>query len=260
MKPILWCIGCAVAATLSACGAARPPAIPAAAPSASAATHARPARIAQLTSTAPVGRSGQAAEDRLAEFVLCLDSVCPQTTPKTLAVDRPLPAAAPPSPPAEAAAIPQAAIHTTAEADAATIASTAPAFLAARIEPGVGRAADLAVTVHFQFGDADLTPTARTLLDEVAVQVDTAGQLRRLRIVGRTDSVGSKVVNDALARARADAARVHLRKRLQRWPDAINVEATGACCYAASNATVQGRRANRRVEVTFSSAELETPL
>lgn len=113
------------------------------------------------------------------------------------------------------------------------------------------------MTVLFPFGEAVLTPLAKAVLDAAAVR---AGDARRLRIVGRTDSVGAQMVNHALARERARAVRDHLRRRLANWPATVDIESEGACCFAASNATAQGRQANRRVEVTFFATEPEDPL
>jgi outer membrane protein OmpA-like peptidoglycan-associated protein len=77
--------------------------------------------------------------------------------------------------------------------------------------------------------------------------------VRRVLIEGRTDSVGSAAVNHALAQARAEAVRQHLAVRhphLLATAD-VRLQSQGACCYAASNDSVSGRAANRRVEVTF---------
>ncbi|WP_157158243.1 OmpA family protein [Delftia sp. Cs1-4] len=148
------------------------------------------------------------------------------------------------------------------EAASATLpAAAAPAVFSAADAPPLAahplQAGDIAVTVHFRFGESRLTPAARTLLDEAARQASDAGPFHRLRIVGRTDSLGPQAFNDALAIARARAVRDHLRTRLARWPAAVDVEAAGACCYAARNDTADGRLANRRVEVGLSASDPE---
>ena len=48
-----------------------------------------------------------------------------------------------------------------------------------------------------------------------------------------------------------DAVRDHLRSRHPPLAPAVTLEAQGACCFAASNETPQGRALNRRVEIVF---------
>ncbi len=102
--------------------------------------------------------------------------------------------------------------------------------------------------VHFAFGNATLSPTARALIDEAAEAAPTS---RRVAISGRTDSAGPPQFNQTLALARAEAVREHLRARHPSLAPALTVLAEGACCYAASNDTASGRAMNRRVEVVF---------
>jgi outer membrane protein OmpA-like peptidoglycan-associated protein len=104
------------------------------------------------------------------------------------------------------------------------------------------------VIVHFGFGDASLTATARAQIDEVARSLPSAS---RIAISGRTDSVGSPQSNQTLAVARANAVRDHLRTRYPHLASAVTLEAQGVCCFAASNDTPQGRALNRRVEIVF---------
>ncbi len=226
MKHALWLACCAGVVLLTACAALWPAPEPSGASNAAAPPVREAARLAQL------------GHGRSAAFALCEGGVCPQVTPKTLATT---PNA---TPPGSAAASASAAGGPDAPRPDATVARPAP-------QPRPA-ADDFSVTVYFPFGEAVLTPSARAVLDAAAIR---AGDVRRLRIVGRTDSVGAQAVNDALARERARAVREHLRTRLPNWPDTVDVESAGACCFAASNFTAQGRQANRRVEVTFSAAE-----
>jgi outer membrane protein OmpA-like peptidoglycan-associated protein len=104
------------------------------------------------------------------------------------------------------------------------------------------------VVVHFAFGDASLSPAARALIDEV---VEPLASARRVAISGRTDSIGTRRSNQWLATARASAVRDHLRLRHPHLAAAVTLEAQGACCFAASNETPEGRALNRRVEIVF---------
>lgn len=203
------------------------------------------ARSANVTT----GQIAQIEFGRQAGFARCLPPACPAVTPKTLALDVP-PALSKRRP------IDTAASLTEGEA-------LAPAAAALRPEPPVvtakaaqpDEASTRQVVVHFAFGDATLTPTARALIDEVAKPLTSA---RRIAISGRTDSLGPQQSNQLLATARANSVRDHLRARYPHLAPAVTLEAQGACCYAASNETPQGRALNRRVEVTFER-DAESP-
>ncbi len=154
---------------------------------------------------------------RHAGFATCLPPACPAVTPKTL-------------------------LHAEPGRDVPPVPAT-------RVTPRSDAAsASRQVVVHFAFGNAMLSPTARGLIDEAA---EAAPAARRVAISGRTDSVGPPQVNQALALARAEAVREHLRARHPRLAPALTVQAEGACCYAAPNDTASGRALNRRVEVVF---------
>lgn len=178
---------------------------------------------------------------RQADFAHCVPPACPSVTPKTLALEpRPGPAVA---------------LSITAAGSLAAGESFPSATAGApRTAPEVVNAAlpdeplSRQVVVHFPFGDAALSPAARSLIDEVAGPLATA---RRIAISGRTDSVGPQHSNQWLATARANAVRDHLRSRYPHLAPVMTLEAQGACCFAASNETPQGRAMNRRVEVVF---------
>ncbi|MBE0454951.1 OmpA family protein [Roseovarius autotrophicus] len=73
----------------------------------------------------------------------------------------------------------------------------------------------------------------------------------RIALVGHTDSVGGLEPNIALSQARAEAVRARLIQ--DHGTDAARIEARGVGYLApiASNATPEGREANRRVEVVL---------
>ena len=105
------------------------------------------------------------------------------------------------------------------------------------------------VTITFASGAAVLTPAARKTLDAMAPEVRNA---EVIEIRGRTDEVGSALLNDVLARNRALAVRDYLHEKSLPAHTIIRVNSKGACCYVAANDTEQGRAANRRVEVEFT--------
>lgn len=206
------------------------------------ATYAAPA-LARL----PTGRIAQVEFGRHAAFAQCVAPACLDVTPKTLAIETsPAPATSPPINPVLSLAAGEAIVASglppspPAAPDVASNSAPNSAPTAAR--------STRQVIVHFGFGDASLSANARTLIDQVAGQLPSA---RRIAISGRTDSVGSQQSNQALAVARANAVRDHLRTRYPHLAPAVTLEATGACCFAASNETPQGRALNRRVEVAI---------
>ncbi|MEN9808827.1 MAG: hypothetical protein RLZZ488_394 [Pseudomonadota bacterium] len=104
--------------------------------------------------------------------------------------------------------------------------------------------------VRFKFGSAELTPqamkTIQELKDRLEIEKPTA-----IHIEGHTDSVGSLDVNMALSKRRADAVRKALIER-DVTPEIITTSGSAFRFPIASNATKQGRAANRRIEVSLN--------
>lgn len=180
---------------------------------------------------------------RHAGFATCLPPACPAITPKTL------PGEPPPTAPVPPAVELAGSLGRGETVSPAGPGRDVPPVPATRGTPrSDASSASRQVVVHFAFGNATLSATARALIDEAAEAAPTA---RRVAISGRTDSVGPSQVNQALARARAEAVSEHLRDRHPRLAPTLTVRAEGACCFAASNDTASGRAMNRRVEVVF---------
>jgi outer membrane protein OmpA-like peptidoglycan-associated protein len=102
--------------------------------------------------------------------------------------------------------------------------------------------------VYFAFGTATIDPISDRALAEVA-RVLTAHRDWKFTVEGHTDSVGTAAANDALSRRRAEAVRARLAER-----HGLDTHAWGAVGYGAkhpreSNATIEGRARNRRVEL-----------
>jgi outer membrane protein OmpA-like peptidoglycan-associated protein len=206
---------------------------------------------AAVDATPPAARSANVSTEQIAQmefgrqagFARCLPPACPAITPKTLALDVP-PDLSKPRPIDTAASLTEGEALVPATGAMVPTAPTLAKGNAARPDEASTRQ----VVVHFAFGDATLTPTARALIDEVAKPLPLA---RRIAISGRTDSVGPQQSNQLLAAARANAVRDHLRARYPHLAPAVTLEVQGACCYAASKETPAGRALNRRVEVVF---------
>lgn len=102
--------------------------------------------------------------------------------------------------------------------------------------------------VYFAFGTAAIDPISDRALAEVARAL--AGHPEwKFTVEGHTDSVGTAAANEALSRRRAEAVRARLAER-----HGLDTRAWGAVGYGAkrpreSNATIEGRARNRRVEL-----------
>lgn len=172
---------------------------------------------------------------RRARFAQCMPPACPARTPKTLALETPsqsIDRAAAPTPAASVA--------------------PAPVVQDPETEPQTSRT----VTVQFGLGSAKLSPAARAQLNGAMGDILP---VRRITIIGRTDSTGPLAFNEELALARAIAVRNHLRKTHPTLAATLTLQAKGACCFIASNDTLPGRAQNRRVEVVFQINDEELP-
>lgn len=183
---------------------------------------------------------------RSAAYATCQPPACPAVTPKTLA------SAAPPL------AVPPPVIGTTASLDVVEVLALSDARraipstpAAAQKQAGTAEPALKRVIVRFAFGSAVLSPAERGQIDAAVRGLGATRRVARIAISGRTDNVGTPQVNQALALDRAYAVRDHLRVRHPHLSPAVALNAEGACCFAASNETADGRALNRRVEIVF---------
>ena len=102
--------------------------------------------------------------------------------------------------------------------------------------------------IRFEVGGADLDEGARRLLDRVALLLADRDDLLVV-VRGHTDSTGGPEINDPLSVLRAQVVADHLVAH--GVPGGrIQVVGLGADAPVADNATVEGRRANRRTEIT----------
>ncbi len=101
--------------------------------------------------------------------------------------------------------------------------------------------------IYFETAKATLLPQSRAAID-AAVGVLRANPGWRLAIEGHTDAIGGDAANLALSRARAEAV---LRALAEAGFDAGRFTSTGfgEARPRASNDTIEGRAANRRVEL-----------
>jgi outer membrane protein OmpA-like peptidoglycan-associated protein len=102
--------------------------------------------------------------------------------------------------------------------------------------------------VYFAFGTAAIDPISDRALAELA-QALAPHRDWTFTVEGHTDSVGTAAANQVLSRRRAEAVRARLAER-----HGLDTHAWGATGYGAtrpreSNATIEGRARNRRVEL-----------
>jgi outer membrane protein OmpA-like peptidoglycan-associated protein len=110
--------------------------------------------------------------------------------------------------------------------------------------------------VLFQFGQADLTPSAQEKVRDIAAVLNDRARDRRVAIEGHTDSIGGAGSNQRLSERRAQSVALALensgmsRQRIEtngfgeRYPVAPNTTPSGGDNPA-------GREKNRRVEVVI---------
>jgi outer membrane protein OmpA-like peptidoglycan-associated protein len=102
--------------------------------------------------------------------------------------------------------------------------------------------------VYFAFGTAAIDPISDRALAELAKSLASHPDWK-ITVEGHTDSVGTDAANQALTKRRAEAVRARLAER-----HGVDTGAWGAAGYGPtrpreSNATIEGRARNRRVEL-----------
>src|SRR5690554_422905 len=118
--------------------------------------------------------------------------------------------------------------------------------------PAPTRAPDVTLSADalFAVNSAELGPDARQELNELASQIRQRDDLARVFIAGHADSTGSDAINDPLSQRRADSVARYLASQ---GVDTglLETRGYGSRQPVASNDTHDGRRQNRRVEVTL---------
>ena len=106
--------------------------------------------------------------------------------------------------------------------------------------------------LSFGVGASALSGGPYDSLTALAAYLD-ANPDTRVVLVGHTDAQGGLTANIDLSRARAQSVRRFLIDDLGVDPDRIDAQGIGFLAPRASNATPQGRDANRRVEVVIAT-------
>jgi outer membrane protein OmpA-like peptidoglycan-associated protein len=111
----------------------------------------------------------------------------------------------------------------------------------------------LALTIHFNTGDAALNPRARAALDKLVAQVTDHPEWR-LAVEGHADARGDEAVNERLSQERAQVVSARLEKL--GLPGArVQTAAFGSTRPLSPGDDAAALRRNRRVEVLIVRGE-----
>ena len=100
--------------------------------------------------------------------------------------------------------------------------------------------------IEFESSSATLTPAGRVILDEMYEAIKKVGA-SKVRVIGHTDSSGSREANVTLSLARATTVRAYLiEKGIP--AESLTAHGFGPDKPVSSNETVAGRAKNRRIE------------
>lgn len=113
---------------------------------------------------------------------------------------------------------------------------------------------ELNTVTLFEFDSAKLTPEGVEAIRQVANRARNAQRIDRIEVVGHTDSTGSAQYNQKLSERRAEAVMTELAKA-ELDPGTTRARGYGEGSPAASNATREGRRQNRRVDVEILAVQ-----
>ncbi|MEW2632362.1 OmpA family protein [Streptomyces sp. NPDC048389] len=108
----------------------------------------------------------------------------------------------------------------------------------------------LQAEVLFGKNSAKLSGEAASRIAAIAAEIKTQSA-KKIRVFGFTDDLGTEAHGDKLSKERADAVHSVLSQQLSGAGITYEIRGYGEDYPIASNATEEGRRKNRRVEVSF---------
>lgn len=113
----------------------------------------------------------------------------------------------------------------------------------------------LGENILFDEGKSTIKSNAEQNLKQIAASIQQRYKGADVRVYGYTDAVGSAGYNKELAEQRAQAVRDWLTKNGNVTNDKISLQPVGEERPIASNASSEGRRMNRRVEIVARNAQ-----
>lgn len=112
----------------------------------------------------------------------------------------------------------------------------------------------LQAEVLFGKDSARLSPAANSRISAIAEEIKKQGA-SKVRVFGFTDNLGSAAHGDVLSKQRAEAVHGVLDKELASAGITYEIRGYGEQYPIADNSTEEGRKKNRRVEVSFPRGE-----
>jgi outer membrane protein OmpA-like peptidoglycan-associated protein len=106
------------------------------------------------------------------------------------------------------------------------------------------------VGLNFEIGKSSLQSDNYSLLQDVQLAAEMFPD-RKIKIVGHTDSVGSNEFNTKLSLERAKSVAQYMEEDLGVPKNKLEVIGAGENEPIAPNTTPEGRKMNRRIDVTF---------
>ena len=108
--------------------------------------------------------------------------------------------------------------------------------------------------IHFEFNKWVIRPVSFSILDDVVEVLKKNPQIKKIKVEGHTDSIGSDAYNMRLSLRRANSVREYLiQKGIE--ADRLIAAGYGESRPIADNNTTLGRAKNRRTEFTVESGE-----
>jgi outer membrane protein OmpA-like peptidoglycan-associated protein len=104
--------------------------------------------------------------------------------------------------------------------------------------------------IYFEFAKATIRPQSDLVLKEIAESMKRHPEWK-LTVEGHTDNIGDEGANRELSQKRADAVKAALVSRYGVLRERLMTAGYGASVPKETNATLEGRAQNRRVELTL---------
>ncbi len=103
--------------------------------------------------------------------------------------------------------------------------------------------------VLFDTDKATIKPSAKNAIEQIVGSIGQRYAAKDVRVMGFADSRGDAAYNAKLAQERANAVKSYLVTTGKMAADKVSTESFGEQAPAATNATAEGRKENRRVEI-----------
>jgi outer membrane protein OmpA-like peptidoglycan-associated protein len=113
-----------------------------------------------------------------------------------------------------------------------------------------GKVVVITASLLFPTGSAELLPSAKPKLDEIAGALHSQPQASHVMVQGYTDSTGTAAINDPLSQKRAQAVADYLESK-GIAPDRITAKGFGTQDPVSHAQTTEGRTLNRRVDIVI---------